>query len=485
LKFSQPDVAPPPNGGGNVYSYIISQGQYSDLMFFQATKNTSYSKPRYAVAFEPKRNLMKIYMPATTKVVERDLVGGAYLHMLYPPSDFDGNFGSINDPSQMIRILSPYAIQFPVDRLDNLGTGGTLTYGMTIVPIDNIFRENGFVTVITSMPHGLIGINQWETSTDYLVGATAFENGFTYTAIQASGPAHGGAREPVSSPLFWRKGNAALNLSNTVVTVAVDNVMSDDPNSSFPGPYIADLTEQFTLTTKVVKTRESIEAGENRRTLLVLGELPAESGVLLANLANDNEEYPIRYVTSQVQGAPGPNPIVSASQNGLNIVVNTLNGHGAVPEDTVTLAGTGSMDGSYTVKLVTSPNIMELTAVSPQVAYSTSGTVTLKSPGTVSTLILDPTYEFKNGHPIGSDLTLLSSATAFVPSPDGSDYSAYVTSDAEARVFAKDVINSIVALGIQLQIVVVYPDDAGLGNAGDSIDETVDPHSEATYVWGI
>ena len=61
------------NTPGNTYSYTVNQVVYDDLKFFLAQKNTPYSRKRYALAFEPSANLLKIYLPATTTILERDL----------------------------------------------------------------------------------------------------------------------------------------------------------------------------------------------------------------------------------------------------------------------------------------------------------------------------------------------------------------------------------------------------------------------------
>jgi hypothetical protein len=59
-----------------------------------------------------------------------------------------------------------------------------------------------------------------------------------------------------------------------------------------------------------------------------------------------------------------------------------------------------------------------------------------------------------------------------------------VTGVAEGRVFAQEVIEQITALGINIEIIIVYPDDTGLGNQGGSTgDES--PISDKVTVWGV
>jgi hypothetical protein len=483
LLFSTPDIAPPSNSPGLTYSYNVTQALYSDLKFFLAKKNTPYSKARYSVGFEPAKNLLKVYLPATTKVVERSLVGASYIHMLYPSTDFDGVFGSATDPSLQVQVVNQYALRYPMKRLDNYGTGGTITIGLSVIPINYIVREDDFVTVMCAEPHGQVGYNEWLNSTNYATNDVVYRNGFNYLALQVSGPGFGGARDPVASSGYWQQQGPAYSLLNTTVSVSVETVQQDDPLNPYPGPYMADLTTTFTLTSNVVTSRQSIQAGDIPRTLSVLGTLPVQSGFLLFDLSQNTQEEPVSFVAIQEQGAPSAVQIATASQTGNSIVVTTETLHGVVPGDQVTISGTGTMDGTFSVASVPSNNVYVATNPTTQTQYAATGTSLLVSPGTITTIVLDPTYQFKFPHAVGADVTLLSAAQTYVPAVDGSDYPFYITSTAEARVYAQSVIDAVIASGINLEIVIVYPEDVGLGNAGNGPGPTL-PESEEVYVWG-
>jgi hypothetical protein len=90
---------------------------------------------------------------------------------------------------------------------------------------------------------------------------------------------------------------------------------------------------------------------------------------------------------------------------------------------------------------------------------------------------LDPGHTFQLRHPVLSDVTRLSAAQAYEPSVTGSDYPVYVTATADARTYCEQVERAVVAAGIRLEIVVIYPDDRGLGLWGT-------PNSERSFVWG-
>jgi hypothetical protein len=81
-------------------------------------------------------------------------------------------------------------------------------------------------------------------------------------------------------------------------------------------------------------------------------------------------------------------------------------------------------------------------------------------------------------------VTLLSDTKAYEPRPDGSDYGVYLTGTADGRNFAQELIESITAAGINLQIIIIYPSDIGLGNEGGSDSILKPPTSDKVNVWG-
>ena len=119
-----------------------------------------------------------------------------------------------------------------------------------------------------------------------------------------------------------------------------------------------------------------------------------------------------------------------------------------------------------------------------QTASEVTGTVSAIVNGVRSTITLDPSNEFTYNHSIGADMTLLSAVSAYNPAKDGTDYPFYITGTAQGRIFAEEVIQQVTALGISLNVVIVYPSDRGLGNEGGSDSEDKPPTSDKVYVWG-
>jgi hypothetical protein len=485
LKSTQPGNNPLPNTITETYSYTVALNSYQDLKFFLAKKNTPYSQPRYALAFEPAADLLKIYIPASTRVVRRDLIGAAHLHLLYDAENLNGGFGSSTDETRKIVVISPTAISYAQPGADNYGSGGILSYGITQVDIDYVMRENGRATVFTKTPHGIAGDFAWSGVVNYFPNDVVYLDGKFYRSVTATGPGNGGSVKPSPYTPQWAFTVYGENKSSTIISVQVANVLADNPDQPFLGAYAVDPAVSYTLTSTFATAREKVLTGENRRTLFVKGLVPNERGLLLFDLNRDNQEGPVPYIGSQLQSAPISVSILSISQNGLNLTVQTTTPHGAIPGSTVVITGTSFFNGSYTVNTVSSANTYTATAGIPQVASQVStGFSATQVEGVASTIILDPSYTFKNNHDIGADVTLLSDSQAYVPSPDGQDYATYVTGTSDARIFVQSLMTQITALGIKIEIVVVYPNDIGLGNQGGSGDETDPFASEKIYVWG-
>ncbi len=436
LQSSAADQAPPPNTITQTYSITLTQSSFDDLKFFLPKRNTSYSQQRYALAWEPKNNLLKVYMPATTKVVRRDLIGSGHCHLLYTANDFNGSFGSATVDEAKVIVLSPRSIKFKKSGYDNLSYGGTLTVGLNTYDIEYVFREGGYAYVFTKTDHGITGVaDQW--------------------------------------------GQVKSTAIVSVSTVAPE----DDQSNPFLGPYVVDTEAKYSLTSQIVTSREKILAGESKTSLSISGILPNEEGMLLLGLNKDEQEGPVKYFASQVSGAAPSTNIGTISQASTTVTVNTLTPHGIIAGQDVVISGTASFNGTWTVDSVPSATTF-LFSRPTAILFETSGLVTPQLEGSISSLILDPSYIFKYNHAVGEDITLISEQKAYEPSPDGVDYSFYITGTADGRVFAAQLMEEITALGIKLEIVVIYPSDRGLGYEGGGTDGSY-PTSEKIWVWGV
>jgi hypothetical protein len=489
LNSIQVDTIPPPNSGGNIYSFLVNQGAYEDLTFFAPKKNVPYGQSRFALAFEAVSGTLQIYLPATTQVVERALTGGMHMHMKYTEQDLDGTFGSslTNDTKNQIIIISDMAFKYPALGYDMDSTGGEVTINAPspyTIPVNYCFREQGYTTVVCAQPHGLPD-QSWSPNTNYSIGNIAYYQGATYQALQATGPLSM-VEPPADNPVFWQFQEYSQNYSDYTITLDVDFVESDDPANPFLGSYIVDPAAGYALTSDMVTTREALRAGQRKSTLYCQGELPNAAGILLFGLNTDQQEGPVNYFGAQVAGAATAIPLTSASQVGTTITVVTTQTNGAIPGSTVVIAGTGTpIDGTYVVTNVISPTVYQCTAGSPGIYSSVGvGTSTTQVNGVTSTLLIDPSYSFKYDHAIATDVTVLSSQFAYVPAPDGSDYSPYITGSPDGRIYCQSLIDQIVACGINLNITVVYPGSTGVGNDTDGTLATSVPQNDIVWIYG-
>ena len=483
LAASKANVTPLTNvpGIGLYYTWTVAQGSYDDLKFFYVKKLAPYSQPRYSLAFEPGKRLLKIYLPATARIVHRDLAGGAHLHMEYGAKDLGGSFGSTTDPTVQVNVLNELSIAYPQGGYDNFAIGGTLTYGTTVVPIEAITRSLGQTVVTCSTPHGIPVANPYDDTATYAKGDVVLYNGVDFYESLIDGNL---GNDPDTSPLAWIQINGYPKLVPTIVTVVPAQVFVDDQSNPFLGPYMVDPDANYTLTDEVVFSREAIRAGERRSIIFVKGGISAASGQLLFDLGKDTQEGPVSFLANAQASGNNLVGIRSISQSGTTVTVTTLGIHGAIPGSQVAITGTLNFNGNWSVSTVPSQTVytfVKSPAASLIESIGYSETVIV---GSSSTLSLDPSYAFKFAHDVGADINLISSSRAYATNTRGLDYPPYITGTAEGRAYAQSLLEQIVALGIKLEIVIIYPSDVGLGNHGDSEDLATPPVSDAVYVWG-
>jgi hypothetical protein len=93
-------------------------------------------------------------------------------------------------------------------------------------------------------------------------------------------------------------------------------------------------------------------------------------------------------------------------------------------------------------------------------------------------IVVDPSYRFEHVHAIGTNISLVAQGYAFEPAKDGSDFPFYATDIVSGRIYAEELINLVAATGMNVVITVLYPEDTGLGKAGDPVN------SEKFSIWG-
>jgi hypothetical protein len=73
------------------------------------------------------------------------------------------------------------------------------------------------------------------------------------------------------------------------------------------------------------------------------------------------------------------------------------------------------------------------------------------------TVLLDPSYVFKNTQPSGTPINVLFNLTPYVPRQDGTDLAIYLTSPSDARTVVQAILESLAAAGVIVNFVILAP----------------------------
>ncbi len=356
----------------------------------------------------------------------------------YVAGYYDYNDLQSNIFASKIKIISDVSFRFKQLGYDMSAIGGTATINASTIPVEYIKKEQFETVVVLSEPHGFTTyLNPYgEQTTDELVSLVA----------------------------------------GSIVV---------DTDGGWPGPYMPDRTANYTLRSEFVTTREELFAGTAQTLVQVNGVLPNEPGLLYVGLGQDTAEGPIRYLGVQVNSAANPVSILNASQNGNTITVLCSAPHGAISGNSVNITGTSTpIDGTHEVANIINPTTLVLNSVTTYTGTAMVGTLLVVVDGVRSTVLLDPSNNFRFNQPIGIDLTLLSAPDSYEPAKDGTSYPLYVTGTALGRVYSQELIEQISTLGIGLEIVVIYPSDIGLGGQGQQTSDETVAYSDIIYVYG-
>jgi hypothetical protein len=105
------------------------------------------------------------------------------------------------------------------------------------------------------------------------------------------------------------------------------------------------------------------------------------------------------------------------------------------------------------------------------------GPVPYISRPSASNIIINPTYNFKLTHPVGSSISFITQNSAYTPEADGSDFNFYLTDEVSGRFYAEELVELVKATGIRIVVTVLYPNDEGFGKWGTDT-------SEIEYIFG-
>jgi len=74
-----------------------------------------------------------------------------------------------------------------------------------------------------------------------------------------------------------------------------------------------------------------------------------------------------------------------------------------------------------------------------------------------STILLDPSYTFKNNHPVNTVINVISKREPYVPVRSGKDLAIYLTSPSGAREIVQDILRTLAAAGIIINFKILAP----------------------------
>ncbi len=425
---------------------IVTQGTDDAVLFYSPVRETILSKQYYAAVYSTETNILEIFMPATTQIIQTSRIGSAHLHGVSetPVLQFILPAGTYppNPPS-------PYPPPYPPPT-----TGAGEYFIIDNIGLTNVyyfwFNVDGGNT--DPAPTGFIGIEVAISSSDsaaevanktYLavsavlptllynipieyaftvspanatVGATYTNNGHIFT-VQST------ISSTTTSPILVTTGTGAPSTSGTL-TLATG---TGDAEISFFS-FVPSDTNILTITNPVVSTES--DAGPS---------LPTALGPYIFDPVNQGFVVGVASttLTADVNGETGP-------------ILNVVSSEGFFNGQGYLVIGYGT----------------ELQELVPYIAAPSSGT-----------LLKSPAYFIQQDHPAGSSVMFVTQRAPVTLPTNGSYYQPFLTDDASARVWSQGVIDAVAAAGVTVIYTILYPNDIGLGKWGTQ-------YSEISYVYG-
>jgi hypothetical protein len=504
------------------------QALTTDVVFYKQITQKPYFNRRYGLAWETGNQKLKIYLPAVTLAVSRGLEGSAHVHLGKSTAPFNNTiWGSPTFSALQISVLSPYSFSFtPVDYeadvlvpsgrltvqwsattpylkgtvvqsgglyyralVDSLGqTPPSATYWEQVAQgglIEYIRRDDGKVVVVMdpSNPHGL-GLFESTITARELSGntrqlTTSAPHGIkvgdtfivasvgalydTANAVAKTGTSGStlvydlvtpGSEASIASSGSVRLVSGTYRLTKDTAQITDVITVEDDPVNTFVGAYVYEPTERYMLGSYTADLTQDVIAGNSYSFVNVSSTvgIPNKPGSVVFSFGSNSEEYPV--------------PIIGTLTNKL------------------------LLDPSYKFKythLMKQNQWLSTTTynIGNKVFYDGNTYESIVS-GNLNNLPINTAYWKKIG--LSSTVTYSSSNTVSID-PLGSDYAFYLTGIAEARNYCQKILEQITALGINLEIIILYPSDVGLGNEGTSTrDKTeedrnieLEPRTDSQY----
>ena len=246
---------------------IVVQGIDTAILFYNPIRETILSKSYYAAVYQTQANILQIFMPATTQVIERSRIGSAHLHGVteQPVTQFILPAGS--------SVPSTGPAEYFL--MNNLGTSYEFYIWLNVSGGSNT----------NPSPAGFTGIEVTINSSDS-AATVAQKASAAITTVY---------------PLL------VLSIVDNVLTMANTIISTDaDSGPSLPttlGPYIFDTQQGFVVGGASTTLTEEVN-GETSRVITVTSSngFPNSSGYIVLGYGTENQEGPIPYIAVPSSG---------------------------------------------------------------------------------------------------------------------------------------------------------------------------------------
>jgi hypothetical protein len=245
---------------------IVVQGTDTAVLFYTPVRETILNKQYYAAVYQVQANTLQIFLPATTKIIERSRIGSMHLH------------GVTEQP--VVQLVLQAGSFYP--------STGIADYYL-IDDLGSMFQYYGWLNVdggnTDPAPNGYTGIEVNIGSED-LPGTVAAK---VFDAVSA-----------VLPTLTYTV------VDNVVTMTVVDPTTIADAGPSLPitlGPYIFDPSQGFTIGGASTTLTEDVN-GETSHVITVGSSVgfPDASGYFIFDYGGENQEGPIPYIAAPSSG---------------------------------------------------------------------------------------------------------------------------------------------------------------------------------------
>lgn len=292
---------------------IVVQGTDNAVSFFTPVRQTILSKQYYGAVYNTEKNILQIFMPATTQVIQRSRIGSAHLHgvtespvvqIIFPPGMIPSD-PPPPYPWSFYPIATGPAEYFLIDDL-----GPTYLYYVWL-------NVNGGNT--DPAPAGFTGIEVNILSTD--TAAEVAVKGLA--AIQAAVPS-----------LTYTIIDNLITMTNVVASTVADAGPST-PNTL--GPYLFDTSQGFAVGGASTTLTADVN-GESSHVILVETSVgfPDASGFIVLGYGTSSQEGPIPYIATPSPGSILVSPAYFIQQDhpiGTSVMLVTQDAPITLPSD--------------------------------------------------------------------------------------------------------------------------------------------------------